>query len=61
MLYFVKIGSCYLEISKVNNITDEYIEADVNWYTKPGKTFLRSEQNIRISKKAMKNWEKVKK
>ena len=59
ILYSIPQGSCYLQIVKVRYQGPEYMKAIVRWYSKPGKTFLREEKDLKIPNKCFQFWEKV--
>lgn len=51
VLYHTSTSSCYIEIQRIRYESEHYIKADINWYTKPGKTLMSMERNIKIYKK----------
>lgn len=49
----------FVEIFKVRYRGENYIKAWVKYYTKPGKTLLCEERNVKIPLSCFTFWEKV--
>lgn len=59
MLYTIPSSSMFVEIFKVRYRGENYIKAWVKYYTKPGKTLLCEERNVKIPLSCFTFWEKV--
>jgi hypothetical protein len=58
-LYYTENSFCYLKITKVLNITDDYMEAEIDWFTRPGKTFLFKTVE-KLSAETVSKWQRFK-
>ena len=56
VIFYVENGSCYLEIVQIKYSGTDYMNAHVKWYSRPGRTFLFEEKNLKIRSGSIDTW-----
>ena len=59
-MYYIENSSMYVRIVRVRYRTTEYIKAHVQYFSRPGKTLLSEERNLKIPTTCLKFWKYTK-
>lgn len=58
-LYTMTNSSMYVQITKVRYVGKDYVKVNLAYFTKPGKTLITTEKNVKLKKSAIAMWETV--
>lgn len=57
ILHTMPNSSMYVQITKVRYVGKDYVKVNLAYYTKPGKTLITTEKNVKLKKSTIAMWE----